>query len=65
MDSKSWRYKMPTKFKESSKERNGRMQNYYMRSTPTDVLVEALENHSTAPKKKQKIRNELVKRKVL
>ena len=56
---------MPIKFKESSKERNGRMQNYYMQSTPTDVLEEALENHSTAPKKKQKIRNELVKRKVL
>lgn len=65
MDSQSWRYKMPTKFKESSKERNGKMQNYYMRSTPTDVLLEALESQSTAPKKKQKIRNELVKRKVL
>ena len=56
---------MPTKFKESTKERSGKMQNYYIQSTPTDVLVEALENNSTAPKKKQKIRNELVKRKVL
>ena len=56
---------MPIKFKESSKERNGKIQNYYVRSTPTDVLLEALESQSTAPKKKQKIRNELVKRKVL
>ncbi len=65
MDSKSWRYKMPTKFKESTKERNGKMQNYYMQSTPLEVLQEALDSSATAPKKKQKIRNELVKRGVL
>ena len=56
---------MPIKFKESTKERNGNMQNYYMQSTPVDVLKEALESSSTMPKKKQKIRNELVKRGVL
>jgi hypothetical protein len=56
---------MPVKFKESMKERNGRMQNFYMRSTSTKELMEAYESRNTAPKRKQKIRNELVKRKVL
>jgi len=56
---------MPVKFKESIKERNGKMQHYYMRSTSTSELMEAYENRNTAPKRRQKIRNELVKRKVL
>jgi hypothetical protein len=56
---------MPTKFKESTKERSGNMQNYYMQSTPLTVLQEALDSSATTPKKKQKIRNELVKRGVL
>lgn len=53
---------MPVKFKETVKNRDGSVQNYYMRSTPTDELIEALENNNTPKKKKQKIRNELIKR---
>jgi|TARA_R110002153_G_scaffold5049_1_gene23598 hypothetical protein len=57
---------MPIKFKSGVKNaKTGAVQNYYMQSTPVDVLKEALESSSTMPKKKQKIRNELVKRGVL
>tara|TARA_B100001093_G_scaffold117878_1_gene110332 strand:+ start:1157 stop:1327 length:171 start_codon:yes stop_codon:yes gene_type:complete len=53
---------MPVKFKETTKDRKGNVQNYYMRSTSTDVLQAALDNNNTQPKQKQKIRNELVRR---
>ena len=53
---------MPVKFKETVKSRDGSVQNFYMRSTPLDELKAALENNNTPNKKKQKIRNELVRR---
>lgn len=53
---------MPVKFKESQKDRKGNVQNFYMKSTPMDELKSALENNNTPNKKKQKIRNELVRR---
>jgi|TARA_B110000908_G_C10192412_1_gene421147 hypothetical protein len=53
---------MPIKFKETVKGRKGEIQNYYMRSTTLEALREALESRNTPAKRKQKIRNELVKR---
>jgi hypothetical protein len=53
---------MPVKFKESQKDRKGNVQNFYMKSTPMEELKSALENNNTPKKKKQKIRNELVRR---
>jgi hypothetical protein len=54
---------MPIKFKDSVKnQKTGMVQNYYMQSTSTNELKEALDNSNTTPKKKQKIRNELVRR---
>ena len=55
---------MPIKFKESQKDRKGNVQNFYMKSTPLAELQSALENSNTSPKKKQKIRNELVRRNI-
>lgn len=60
---------MPVKFKESvarigkNRKKVG-MTHYYMHTTPTATLMEKFENTNTAPKLKQKISNELVKRKV-
>jgi len=60
---------MPVKFKESvarigkNRKKVG-MTHYYMHATPTATLMEKFENTNTAPKLKQKISNELVKRKV-
>jgi len=53
---------MPIKFQSSQKDRKGNTQNFYMRSTPLEELKASLENNNTPKKKKQKIRNELVKR---
>ena len=53
---------MPIKFKESVTDRKGNTQNYYMQSTPTSELKEAMENRNVTPKLKQKITNELVRR---
>ncbi len=53
---------MPIKFKESMKNRDGSVQNFYMKSTPTDLLEAALDSASTPNKRKQKIRNELKRR---
>tara|TARA_B100001057_G_scaffold175327_1_gene175937 strand:+ start:4234 stop:4419 length:186 start_codon:yes stop_codon:yes gene_type:complete len=39
-------------------------QHFYMKSTSTKELLEALEKSNTQPKLKQKVRNELVRRKV-
>lgn len=60
---------MPAKFKESQtrvvNRRKVGMQHFYLRSTSTDDLLEALEKDSTKPKHKHKYRNELIKRGVL
>ena len=53
---------MPVKFKETIKNRNGSVQNFYMKSTPTDELLSAMDSNNTPNKKKQKIRKELKKR---
>ena len=59
---------MPAKFKESQKvvvdrkSKKTKTVHYYLKNTPTDVLVQELRR--AVPKVKQKIRNELVKRKV-
>jgi len=60
---------MPVKFKESqtirAKGSNKKtVQHFYMKSTPTEELQKALEGAHTTPKKKQKIRNELVSRNI-
>ena len=60
---------MPVKFKESvakigaNRKKVGTV-HYYMHATSTKELVEKFENANTQPKLKQKISNELVKRKV-
>tara|TARA_B100001063_G_scaffold156438_1_gene145902 strand:- start:74 stop:262 length:189 start_codon:yes stop_codon:yes gene_type:complete len=60
---------MPAKFKESAKilvdrqSKKYKTVNYYMHATKTEELVSALEGNTT-PKRKQAIRNELVRRKV-
>jgi len=60
---------MPAKFKESVKvlvnrdAKKYRTVNYFMHATPLQELVSALESNTT-PKRKQAIRNELVRRKV-
>ena len=60
---------MPTKFKPSQvvKDRQtGKLttQHFYMKSTSTKELIESLEKSNTKPKVKQKVRNELSRRKV-
>tara|TARA_R110000796_G_scaffold37587_1_gene94797 strand:+ start:2196 stop:2384 length:189 start_codon:yes stop_codon:yes gene_type:complete len=60
---------MPVKFKESvakigaSRKKVG-MTHSYMYTISTSELQKAMDNANTKPKLKQKIRNELVKRKV-
>jgi len=58
---------MPVKFKATQKvydraTKKTTVQNFYMRNTPTDVLITELAR--AIPKKQQKIRNELVSRNV-
>jgi len=53
---------MPTKFKPSTKDRKGNMTHTFIHTVPTAELQEALDSSNTAPKRKQKIRNELVRR---
>lgn len=61
---------MPAKFKESTKilvnreAKKYKTVNHYMHATTLPELVSAYENTSTTPKRKQAIRNELVRRKV-
>ena len=61
---------MPAKFKESTKilvnreAKKYKTVNHYMHATTLSELVSAYENTSTTPKRKQAIRNELVRRKV-
>ena len=60
---------MPAKFKESAKvlvnreAKKYKTINYFMHATTTKELVSAYESNTT-PKRKQAIRNELVRRKV-
>ena len=59
--------KMPTKFKKSAKEYSratGKTTttHYYIKTISKKELFEALNNHNTKPKVKQKIKNELVRR---
>mgnify|MGYP000844134735 CR=1 FL=1 len=61
---------MPMKFKKSQTTRDkatGKTKNvhYYMSSTSTEELLKYLEGSNSQPKIKQKVRNELVRRKVL
>jgi nitrate reductase cytochrome c-type subunit len=51
---------MPIKFKESTKDRKGKVTHYYMHTTPISELQEALEKDNTPPKLKHKIRNYLI-----
>ena len=58
---------MPIKFKPSSRTMLKGTNKYktvyfYMKSTPTSELQSALDSSNTPPKRKQQIRNELVKR---
>ena len=54
---------MHAKFKESVTNRDGSVQNYYMRSTPLEALVEKYKSGGGCyPKLRQKIMNELVRR---
>jgi uncharacterized sporulation protein YeaH/YhbH (DUF444 family) len=58
---------MPTKFKKSAKEYSratGKTTttHYYIKTISKKELFEALNNHNTKPKVKQKIKNELVRR---
>lgn len=58
---------MPIKFKPTQRtfiKGTGKYvtQNFYMKSTSVDELVSVLNQGNTSPKRKQKIRNELVKR---
>jgi len=53
---------MPIKYKASIKNRQGQMEHTYIHTVSTEELQSALNNDNTAPKLKQKIRNELVRR---
>ena len=58
---------MPSKFKKSAKEYSratGKTTttHYYIKTISKKELFEALNNHNTKPKVKQKIKNELVRR---
>ncbi|MDB4408505.1 hypothetical protein N9165_00360 [Akkermansiaceae bacterium] len=53
---------MPIKYKDSTSDRKGNMIHTYIHTVSTEELTTALENDNTAPKLKQKISNELVKR---
>ncbi len=58
---------MPTKFKPSQTVRlrgatKATTTNYYIKNISQTELFESLNNSSTTPKRKQKIRNELVRR---
>jgi len=58
---------MPTKFKPSSTvrlrgEAKATTNNYYIKNISQTELFETLNNNNTVPKRKQKIRNELVRR---
>ncbi len=61
---------MPTKFKPTEVVTNKQTKkvtrkSHFMYQISNSELMSALESSNTTPKKKQKIRNELVKRKVL
>jgi hypothetical protein len=61
---------MPVKFKESeakigANRRKVGMKHCYMHTISTDELKETLENKNTRGPRRQKIQNELVKRKAL
>lgn len=49
------------KFKESVKDRKGKVTHYYMHTTPEQELKDALENDNTPRKLKHKIRTYLYK----
>ncbi len=53
---------MPAKFKESIKNRDGSVQNFYLKSTPKQELLDYLDNHNARPKIKVKVQRELVRR---
>jgi|TARA_B110000908_G_scaffold166025_1_gene216469 hypothetical protein len=59
---------MPAKFKESVKvvvdrqSRKMKTVHYYLKNTPTQELVAAVDNSNTKPKNLQKFRNELTRR---
>jgi hypothetical protein len=61
---------MPAKFKESVKvlvnrdAKKYKTINYFMHATTTKELVSAYDSTSTTPKRKQAIRNELIRRRV-
>ena len=58
---------MPTKLKRSEKVRNKqtgkiKTQHYYIKTQPQTLLFDILNKEGTAPKLKQKIRNEFARR---
>ena len=63
--------KMPAKFKESAKvlvdrqSKKYKTVNYFLHATKLEDIVAAYESTHTTPKRKQKLRNELVRRKAL
>ena len=62
---------MPAKFKETAKilinrqAKTYKRVNYFLQSTKTEEIVDVYENSRTTPKRRQKMRNELVRRNVL
>lgn len=60
---------MPTKFKQSQTTRDRQTgkyttTHYWMKGIPKEELIESLNKDSIKPKLKQKIRNELARRKI-
>jgi len=53
---------VPAKFKESIKNRDGSVQNFYLKSTPKQELLDYLDNHNARPKIKVKVQRELIRR---
>jgi hypothetical protein len=53
---------MPIKWKPDTKDRKRNITRYYIHTTPTEELQEALSGDNVMGKKKQKARNELVRR---
>lgn len=53
---------MPIKWKPDTKDRKKNITRYYIHTVPTEELQEAITKDNTTGKKKQKARNELVRR---
>ena len=55
----------PIKYQRSQLQKGGKYKHYYMHAMPTDLLQKDFEEKRLSPKKLQKVRNELVRRRII